>query len=227
MSGELVLDNARLVLRDEVVLGAVTIRDGLIHDLERGRVGVGEDFDGDYLIPGAVELHTDHAEYHMRPRPDVEWEPTAAVLAHDAQMTAAGATTVLDAVRLGSGPDDDAAATARAARRLTEAIIGTRQADVLRADHLMHLRCEISAPDCLEQFESYADHPLVRLVSLMDHTPPHHKPRRTPVPDQTLPCHPFAPNTPVHCSHPSAPRPRSSHLTNSKTKTRSTTHLLH
>jgi len=171
MSGELVLDNARLVLRDEVVLGAVTIRDGLIHDLERGRVGVGEDFDGDYLIPGAVELHTDHAEYHMRPRPDVEWEPTAAVLAHDAQMTAAGATTVLDAVRLGSGPDDDAAATARAARRLTEAIIGTRQADVLRADHLMHLRCEISAPDCLEQFESYADHPLVRLVSLMDHTP--------------------------------------------------------
>lgn len=117
MTNDLVFKNAQVVLRDEIVHGNILIRAGKIADISTGSVTVGEDLDGDYVLPGVVELHTDHVEYHMRPRPGVEWEPMSAVLAHDAQMAAAGATTVLDAVRLGSEPRARETTTA-AARRL-------------------------------------------------------------------------------------------------------------
>ncbi|MGV9854133.1 alpha-D-ribose 1-methylphosphonate 5-triphosphate diphosphatase [Streptomyces sp. NPDC003442] len=169
-NGELVLTNARVVLGDEVILGSVAVRDGRIADISTGIVAAGKDLDGDYLLPGIVELHTDHVEYHLRPRPGVHWEAMPAVLAHDAQLTAAGATTVLDAVRLGSEPSNRETVT-RSARRLMDAITTASAAGAFRADHAIHLRCEVSAEDCLDRFEEFADHPLVRLASLMDHTP--------------------------------------------------------
>jgi len=54
---------------------------------------------------------------------------------------------------------------------LADAIERASAADLLRADHLTHLRCEVPSPNvvaCLEEF--LAVHP-ARLVSLMDHTP--------------------------------------------------------
>ena len=170
MTNELVLTDARVVLGDEVILGSVVVRDGRIADVSTGIVAAGEDLDGDYLLPGVVELHTDHAEYHLRPRPGVHWEAMPAVLAHDAQMTSAGATTVLDAVRLGSEPSNRETVT-RSARRLADAITTAAAAGALRADHAIHLRCEVSAEDCVDRFEEFADNPRVRLASLMDHTP--------------------------------------------------------
>ncbi|MCL2466896.1 MAG: alpha-D-ribose 1-methylphosphonate 5-triphosphate diphosphatase [Micrococcales bacterium] len=167
---ETVLTNAQVVLADDVITGTVVWRDGVITDVDEGVVGCGEDCDGDYLLPGVVELHTDHLEYHFEPRPGTQWDPVPAVLAHDAQMTAAGVTTVFDAVRVGSSPGANDPAPANA-HRLAEAVTHSCAAGLLRADHYIHLRCEVSAPDCLDSFESFEDDPYVRLASLMDHTP--------------------------------------------------------
>ncbi|MDO5699387.1 MAG: alpha-D-ribose 1-methylphosphonate 5-triphosphate diphosphatase [Dermatophilus congolensis] len=169
MTTELVLSNARVVLRDEVRHAAVLVRNGLVADIGDTQLPSAHDLDGDYVLPGIVELHTDHAEYHLNPRPGVRWEALPAVLAHDAQMTAAGATTVLDAVRLGSA--DEEASIAEAVAELLSVIDSAATAGLFRADHALHLRCEVSAADCHEQFERYADNPRIRLVSLMDHTP--------------------------------------------------------
>lgn len=76
---------------------------------------------------------------------------------------------MLDAVRIGNAEhreDDDVMALSTA-----EQILSCRSNDVLRADHLIHLRCEISAPNVLPLFERLSAHPLIRLVSIMDHTP--------------------------------------------------------
>ena len=54
----------------------------------------GEDMEGDLIVPGAVELHTDHLENHLHPRPKVRWNLDAAIQAHDAQVATAGITTV-------------------------------------------------------------------------------------------------------------------------------------
>ena len=165
---ELVLANAQIVLPDAVMHGSVVIRDGRIAEISEGSAP-GEDLAGDYLLPGLVELHTDHLENHYAPRPGVRWNPIAAVQAHDAQVAASGITTVFDALRVGT--DEQSNMAAPDMQLLAEAIALGMEKDRLRADHLIHLRCEVSAPDCGEEFLALQDIPLVRLVSLMDHAP--------------------------------------------------------
>ena len=107
MTAETVLHNARIVLADEIVEGSLVLRDGSIAGIDPATGRSGEDMGGDFIIPGLVELHTDHLEGHYAPRPKVRWNPIAAVLAHDAQVATAGITTVLDALRVGMDEDAD------------------------------------------------------------------------------------------------------------------------
>jgi alpha-D-ribose 1-methylphosphonate 5-triphosphate diphosphatase len=170
MTAETVFRNARIALDEGVVHGSVLIRDGLIADVSTGEGAVGEDLGGDHLLPGVVETHTDHLEYHAHPRPGVRWDALPAVLASDAQLAGAGATTVYDAVRIGTPPgklDDDTLL----GRSYADAIEHAAEAGLLRADHAIHLRCEVSASNALSAYELFADDPHVRLMSLMDHTP--------------------------------------------------------
>ncbi|ESY83803.1 phosphonate metabolism protein PhnM [Mesorhizobium sp. LNHC221B00] len=169
MTAETVLSNARIVLADEIVEGSLVLRDGFIADVDAGSSRTGEDMGGDYVIPGLVELHTDHLEGHYAPRPKVRWNPIAAVLAHDAQVATAGITTVLDALRVGM--DEDADLTLADIRKLADAIEDSVAQDRLRADHFLHLRCEVSAPDCLQAFANFDGDERVKLASLMDHAP--------------------------------------------------------
>ena len=168
MPAEAVLTNARLVLADEVISGSLHIRDGRIADISSAPAK-GEDMEGDFVIPGLVELHTDHLEGHYAPRPKVRWNPIAAVLAHDAQVATAGITTVFDALRVGL--DEDADMTPQEMRKLADAIEDSVRHDRVRADHFIHLRCEVSAPDCLAGFAYFDGDDRVRLASLMDHAP--------------------------------------------------------
>jgi alpha-D-ribose 1-methylphosphonate 5-triphosphate diphosphatase len=172
MSNELLLGNARIVTADTVIAGAVRILDGKIADVspEPARTAGAQDLDGDYLLPGLVEIHTDNLEKHFEPRPGAIWpSPLAAVLAHDTQVIGAGITTVLDAICVGDYRD-----SGKRRRILADSISHVavaRAAGLTRADHLFHLRCEISDPGVVEMFQPHADHPLLRLVSVMDHTP--------------------------------------------------------
>ena len=167
-AAEQVFTGARIVLADQVIDGTLVVREGLVAEVAEGRAA-GDDFEGDYLIPGLVELHTDHIESHYRPRPGVRWNPVAAVQAHDAQIAASGITTVFDALRIGL--DEQSELTADDMARLAEAIRQSGACERLRADHFLHLRCEVSAPDCEETFERFRDDEQVRMVSLMDHSP--------------------------------------------------------
>jgi alpha-D-ribose 1-methylphosphonate 5-triphosphate diphosphatase len=161
--------NARIVLADEIVDGNVAVDGGIITGVASGASQAGEDFEGDYLIPGLVELHTDHLENHYRPRPGVFWDAMASLHAHDVQISGSGITTVFDAVRIGS--DLDMPQMREHAGMLIDAIRAARQQGWLRAEHLVHLRCELPSSDVVDHFESFVEHPETRLISLMDHTP--------------------------------------------------------
>ncbi len=171
MTKERVFGNARIVTASEVVEGAVLLRDGLIADIAPGSVArTDTDLDGAYLLPGLVELHTDHLESHYRPRPGVAWPAIGALLAHDAQIAAAGITTVFDALRAGAF-DSEAGGLRRANDQLSQAIADARAANMLRADHRIHLRCELPCPDTYDTAEQLVEEGLVELLSVMDHTP--------------------------------------------------------
>lgn len=171
MTGELVVTNARIVTEDEVFLGILHVKDGRIIGLAKGSTSSAEALDcqGDYIVPGLVELHTDNLEKHITPRPKVRWDAAAAVMAHDAQMAAAGITTVFDAISCG-----DIIEGSERLANLTGMVDGVSSVQAkghLRADHRLHLRCEVSSPSVVDLFEAVADNPLVGIVSLMDHTP--------------------------------------------------------
>jgi alpha-D-ribose 1-methylphosphonate 5-triphosphate diphosphatase len=91
------------------------------------------------------------------------------MLAHDTQTIAAGVTTVLDALCLGDlGFDVGRTQTFRDGVADLDALAPT---GLLKSEHFLHLRCELPAADMPELVELVADHPLVRMVSLMDHSP--------------------------------------------------------
>jgi alpha-D-ribose 1-methylphosphonate 5-triphosphate diphosphatase len=170
-SKPLVLSNARLVLADRVIeAGWIAMEDGMIADLGADRAPTGaQDVAGDFIIPGLIELHTDHLEAHYMPRPKVYWDPVAAVVSYDGQLASCGITTVLDSLRVWR--EDGVDEVGGEAALLAAAIATARDADMLRVGHFLHLRCEVPMPDVVAEATALIAWPEVRLVSLMDHTP--------------------------------------------------------
>ena len=163
--------NARIITPTEVVLGTVEFADGLIARVDQGVTSLpqAEDWEGDYLLPGLIELHTDNLEKHLEPRPGVRWPAMSALITHDTQVAASGITTVFDA--MGIGDFDGKWVRAEGVQAVTAALRHARERDLLRADHLLHIRCEIACDNMLEVAAPYLTDPTVRLVSIMDHTP--------------------------------------------------------
>lgn len=165
-----IIENAGIVLPERVARGWVAVADGRIAAVGEDRAPErGIDLDGDYLIPGLIELHTDHLESHYAPRPKVRWHPLGAVLAYDAQIAASGITTVFDSLRAGADLDGGGLGTELIA--LAEALDEARRHHLFRCDHLTHLRCEVPSPDVVETVSNFAEVFRVALISLMDHTP--------------------------------------------------------
>lgn len=163
--------NATVVGPGDVFSGHAVVENGVIVAAGPGALSGNSalDFGGDYLLPGLVELHTDHLESHLQPRPGVEWPALPALVAHDLQCVAAGITTVLDSVCVGEL--HESRNRSKMLKISLDAIDRARALGVLRADHGLHLRCEISDPRVLDMFEPLAGLTGLKLVSLMDHTP--------------------------------------------------------
>jgi alpha-D-ribose 1-methylphosphonate 5-triphosphate diphosphatase len=166
-----VFTNATMILPDECLTGTLIVAAGLIAEIQPGRSTAkgAIDLDGDILIPGAIDLHTDNLERQVEPRSNARWPSRPAFLAHDAQCAAAGITTVLDALCIGDlGFDEDRPRTCVQGIADMESLAPT---GLLKCDHRLHLRCEMPALGMMEMLERYAGHSLLSMVSLMDHTP--------------------------------------------------------
>ena len=171
-AADFVLSDARLVLPDRVIEhGWIAVNGGRIAEIGEGAAPADAlSLAGDTLIPGLVELHTDHLEVHTQPRPSVNWPPLSAVVAYDAQIAAAGITTVYDCLRCGGDADNKDPNGGRI-DLLARTMKSAEEEDLLRAEHRTHLRCEICSPDVLESTERFLSRNAVHLISLMDHTP--------------------------------------------------------
>jgi alpha-D-ribose 1-methylphosphonate 5-triphosphate diphosphatase len=171
MIEDVILTNARVVLPSEMIEGTVTLSGGAIAAIGTGRSSNpgALDMDGDYIIPGVVDVHTDNLERQVQPRSNARWPSRSALVSHDAQCAAAGVTTVLDALCLGDlGLEKDRMRTFREGVTDLDALADT---GLLKAEHFLHLRCELPASDMLDLLDPVADHPRVRMISLMDHSP--------------------------------------------------------
>src|SRR3990167_4956551 len=167
----IVFKNARMVLPDEVQTGSLSVEAGRIAGFGASNSSLPQaiDLEGDFLMPGFIEVHTDNFERHLMPRPQVQWAEMPALLAHDAEIAAAGITTVFDALGVGDADHESLRGTA------WDAVLQTLDActteNVLRADHHLHVRCELPAHNTIDLFQPFHGHERLSLISLMDHTP--------------------------------------------------------
>ncbi|MBV6657600.1 MAG: alpha-D-ribose 1-methylphosphonate 5-triphosphate diphosphatase [Devosiaceae bacterium] len=170
--GSAIFTNATFVLPTALESAPLAVEDGVISAVgfdASSAAAATIDCEGDYLIPGVVDLHTDHVETHVHPRSTVQWKFLPALMAHDAVVISGGTTTVFDSLCVG-------ATMKRPERReillpLIDALDAGQKAGAFRAEHLLHLRCEISDPDTPKLTEDALKHPLARIISVMDHTP--------------------------------------------------------
>ena len=163
--------NGHIVLADQVFEGSLHTAGWQIASFDATPSAAANliDLDGDLLIPGIIDLHTDNLERQVQPRANARWPSRSAMIAHDAQCAGAGVTTVFDSFCVGDlGFEEDRK------RTFVEGVADLdvlSDAGLLKAEHLIHLRCELPAPDMEALFEPYAEHPRLALVSLMDHSP--------------------------------------------------------
>ncbi len=169
---ETILANATIVLPDDVIRGSLHLSDGVIAGIDTGTsVPAGAlDCGGDLVMPGLIELHTDNLERHIQPRPKVDWPHAAAIIAHDAELSSVGITTVFDALRVGSVVSKSSN-YGEYARALADEILGLRARGALRISHYLHLRAEVCSETLIAELEKFGPQDRIGILSLMDHTP--------------------------------------------------------
>ncbi len=167
----MIINNVNLVLEDEVVHGSLEMEDGVIRSITTARSQLPQALDGEngWLLPGLIELHTDNMDKFFTPRPKVDWPAHSAMSSHDALMVASGITTVLDAVALGDVRDGGD--RLENLEKMIGAIEHSERLGVNRAEHRLHLRCELPHHSTLPLFRELVERGRVSLVSLMDHSP--------------------------------------------------------
>ncbi len=166
---EAIFTNYRLQLCHEEVLGTLVVRDGFIADIQPGVVSHGHDGEGEFLLPGFVELHTDNFEQRLSPRPKVRWPMQVAAMYHDRDLAAAGITTVCDAIAIGDITPTSVRMTQFGP--MIDTIQHCQAEGRFAVDHRLHLRCELGYEQVRDVTAAYIERPLLSLISLMDHTP--------------------------------------------------------
>ena len=168
---EMRIFSENIVTPGGLLSGEAVIRDGAVQAVEpRTSASAGAlDWGADWLVPGLVDIHTDNFEKHYQPRPGALWDAYGAALAHDGQCAAAGVTTVFDSLSLHG--KKDGLDRSEALGPMIRAMDAAHADGSLRADHLLHLRCEVTNPLLLTTIEPFIDHPRLKLLSVTDHTP--------------------------------------------------------
>ena len=168
---EQIYTNYCLLLPDTEQIGTLVIRDGIIADIQPGIVSQGQNGEGNYLLPGLIELHTDNLEKCLSPRPGVRWNLEAAAINHDRDLISSGITTVCDAIAIGDVTPREDSIRLHNYAPMIDAIAEGQVSERFSTDHWLHLRCELGYEHLYNIIEPYSEHPLLALISLMDHTP--------------------------------------------------------
>ncbi|UAB70382.1 alpha-D-ribose 1-methylphosphonate 5-triphosphate diphosphatase [Vibrio sp. SCSIO 43132] len=165
------ITNVNIVLPDSVVYGTVEIDNHTIASVSEGLDSDPNSLNGQghWLLPGLIELHTDNLEKYFTPRPKVSWPEFSAMAAHDAQLIGSGITTVLDAVAVGDVRDGGTRQDYL--DKMIDTLVESERRGVNRAEHFLHIRCELPHSSTYGLAERYLGLPQVKMVSLMDHSP--------------------------------------------------------
>lgn len=154
-----IVTNAKIVTPSGLVEGSVIVEEGKIADIKKDSYYPGEyDAHGHWLIPGAIDIHTDYIEKELHPRPSADFPIELAFHMMDMRALASGLTTVLGAVRISNDPWKKGGEL-RARSGLALADEYERMARISSARHFMHIRWDTNfepVSDIVDQLADYS-----------------------------------------------------------------------
>jgi alpha-D-ribose 1-methylphosphonate 5-triphosphate diphosphatase len=164
---EVLLAHAKIVTGDEIVHGNVQVVNGLIAGIDTASTSLrgAVDLQGDFLLPGLIDVHTDNLEKHAIPRPGVFWEKLSAAIAHDNTIIGAGITTVFDSLCVGALGKPD---RRRALPLMVSGLAAANELGLLRAEHLLHLRCDVTEPNLRGELTPYLHDPSLKFITMLE-----------------------------------------------------------
>lgn len=165
--------NARLILPDLIIeQGWLLIEQERIVTLGEGKGPVSNagtcfiDAQGDFILPGLIDLHCDAIEKAVEPRPLVHFDLPTALREADWRLAGSGITTEFHAISL---DDNEFGVRSESfAFDLCEAL-RTETGKLIR--HKMHARMELSSERASRVVSQMIEQGNVDMVSIMDHSP--------------------------------------------------------
>ena len=169
----MILSGATIVTPSKLIeAGALVVRRGKIAEILDHPVPNRTDVvnsEGCFILPGLVDTHSDVIEDEIEPRRGALLPEQLVLLSLDARLASLGVTTVFHALHtlgISSGRR-----SANSARRLMGSLRSGLAEGMLRINHLVTLRCELSDSVSVRSVKELMHYPIVMAVSLQDHTP--------------------------------------------------------
>jgi alpha-D-ribose 1-methylphosphonate 5-triphosphate diphosphatase len=122
--------------------------------------------EGNFVLPGMIDLHCDGIEKLVMPRPNVMFDINVALDENDRRLAACGITTEFHALSL-----DDSEFGVRSTDFVGELAQAIKNTSDLLVRHEIHARFEVTSVRGFEVVTEMLKNGEVRLVSLMDHSP--------------------------------------------------------
>src|SRR5262245_28603481 len=136
-----ILTNATVVLAHRTIHGSVVIEGDRIAEVKAtSRYADGLDLQGQLLVPGVIDIHTDYMEKELNPRPSANFPLDMAFHFMDARAIACGLTTVLGAARISNEEETQSKISLWRGDGLALAKRYPEIARTALARHLVHLR---------------------------------------------------------------------------------------
>lgn len=170
--------NGSIVTRERVLKGFALIVEGerieaVVEQEDAALEGAQViDLQGDYLMPGFVDIHSDMIESILQPRSTAMMDFSFGLAEAERQLAACGITTIFHSVSMFRQGSWDAREI-RTAPRVKELahLIGGWKHEPHLIHNRYHLRYELDNPECYDLVLELMDKGFVQLLSLMDHRP--------------------------------------------------------
>ena len=163
--------NAKVVTPDEILEDAsVSVTDGLISHISQGREATCStviDAQGQYLLPGFIDLHCDAVEKGIEPRPRTFFPADIALAELDKTLASCGVTTMYHSLsfaeqEIGIRSNQMASSVLRKVNEMK---------NNFRVKTRVHTRFEITDKRAVPILKELIEENQVNLFSFMDHSP--------------------------------------------------------
>ncbi|RXK04019.1 alpha-D-ribose 1-methylphosphonate 5-triphosphate diphosphatase [Arcobacter sp. CECT 8989] len=166
---ETILRSKNVLINEEFVPADVVIKGEFIERIdEYGKNEVAVDLGDKKIAPGIVDLHSDAIEKEIEPRPNATFPVKLAVAELDKKLSMAGVTTMFHAIGFEENPKKKRSIDL-AISQIEE--INKANDKHLGVDNYVHARFELSCDEAVEPIKEVISKGMVKLVSLMDHSP--------------------------------------------------------